>query len=531
MKHMSILKVLKKIDVFLDKQTALFLNLFLLVILRIPNFFEPYWYGDEAIYLSVGNALNQGGKLYTTIIDHKTPLIYQFARVPNQFYFRLLNLGWMLIATTFFYLFAKKLFKKELPSFFATLIMVLLTSLPWLEGNIPNGELFVLGFVIVGAFLFSKTQVWKNFFTEKIEYPKKSIKESLLLFFAGSLFSLGILTKVPALLDLVPFLAIFGLLLFEEIIKVNNKFKDWKKIFQHLLWRGLIFAAGVALPILISIIYYQLIGSGKDYLDYGLLYNLRYSQSWQLDFNSAFVNFSFSLIGKTLYFFSFLVLIALNTKELSKRFQFLSIWFVATLYATLLSNRPYPHYFIQMVAPLSLLLIELATQLSKKGKAIKKNYKSISTGFALIALSIFVMLSLGFKPYPVAKYYREFWQMLSGKITKQEYDFAFNNLMEDNQKITTLIDELGLEKIFIWGNNAMLYAQSKTVPTSRFTVAFHIKDFDDYERTLDQVKAEEPKLIVVMKQDQDSFPQLNLYLKENYLVNSQFDHMNLYLKK
>ncbi len=84
---MPINGVLKKIDIFLDKQTGLFLNLFLLVILRIPNFFEPYWYGDEAIYLSVGNALNKGGLLYTTIIDHKTPLIYQFARVPNQFIF------------------------------------------------------------------------------------------------------------------------------------------------------------------------------------------------------------------------------------------------------------------------------------------------------------------------------------------------------------------------------------------------------------------------------------------------------------
>jgi hypothetical protein len=94
-----------------------------------------------------------------------------------------------------------------------------------------------------------------------------------------------------------------------------------------------------------------------------------------------------------------------------------------------------------------------------------------------------------------------------------------------------LIDELGLEKIFIWGNNAMLYAQTRTVPTSRFTVAFHIKDFDDYERTLSQIKEEEPKLIVVMKQDQDSFPQLNVFLKEKYLINSQFDHMNLYLKK
>ncbi len=120
----------------------------------------------------------------------------------------------------------------------------------------------------------------------------------------------------------------------------------------------------------------------------------------------------------------------LNTKELNKRFQFLSIWFVATLYATLLSNRPYPHYFIQMVPPFSLLIIEIASQLTKKAKTLKNNYKSISTGFALIALTLFVMLTLGFKPYPVVKYYDQFWQMISGQITKSEYDFAFNNLMK-----------------------------------------------------------------------------------------------------
>jgi len=531
MDYMSLKKTLKKIDKFFDQQTALLLSLFLLVMLRIPNFFEPYWYGDEAIYLAVGNALNQGGKLYTTIIDHKTPLIYQFARVPNQFYFRLLNLVWMILATVLFWLFAKKLFKKEIPSFIATSMMVLLTTLPWLEGNIPNGELFVFGFVILGAFLFTHTKIWQNFFAKKISWPKSKIKESLLLFSSGILFSLGILTKVPALLDLVPFFSIFALLLLSEILKINNKFKDWKTTFNQLLWRFLCLSAGIVLPILLSIIYYQAIGSGRDYLDYGLLYNLRYSQSWNLAFNSPFLNFSFSLLGKTLYFFSFLVLIALNSKELNKRFQFLSIWFVATLYAVLLSNRPYPHYFIQMVPPFTLLIVEIGSRLTRKVKGIKKHFKSIVTGLALISLTIFIMLTLGFKPYSASKYYSQFWQMASGQISKEEYDYEFNNLMRDNQKISKFINELGLEKIFIWGDNAMLYAQSKTVPTSRFTVAFHIKDFSDYERTLAQIKDEEPKLIVVMKRDQNTFPELNIFLKENYLINSQFDHMNLFLKK
>jgi hypothetical protein len=243
------------------------------------------------------------------------------------------------------------------------------------------------------------------------------------------------------------------------------------------------------------------------------------------------MDFSFSLLGKTLYFFSFLILIALNSTELNKRFQFLSIWFAATLYATLLSNRPYPHYFIQMVPPFALLLVEMGSHFQKKLVGVKKHYKSLVAGLALISLTIFVMLTLGFKPYSTSKYYSQFWRMATGQIAKAEYDYSFNNLTRDNQKLATLIDELALEKIFIWGDNAMLYAQTKTVPTSRFTVAFHIKDFADYEGTLAQIKEEEPKLIVVMKNDQHTFPQLNTYLKENYLVNSQFDHVNLFLKK
>lgn len=92
-----------KIDKFLDTKLPLVILLSLVVLLRLPNFFEPYWYGDEAIYLTVGQSINAGQKLYAQIIDHKTPLIYYFARVPNQFSFRLLLMGWMLISTwTFF---------------------------------------------------------------------------------------------------------------------------------------------------------------------------------------------------------------------------------------------------------------------------------------------------------------------------------------------------------------------------------------------------------------------------------------------
>ena len=96
-------KTLYRFDKWLDSHLILILLLSLLLLLRLPNFFEPYWYGDEGIYLTIGNGLRQGKVLYRDIIDHKTPIIYYLAMVPSQLDFRLLNLAWMSVTVIAFY--------------------------------------------------------------------------------------------------------------------------------------------------------------------------------------------------------------------------------------------------------------------------------------------------------------------------------------------------------------------------------------------------------------------------------------------
>ena len=532
---MSIAKIYKKVDQFLDKKTPIILLCFIIIFLRLPNFFEPYWYGDEAIYLTLGNALKEGGKLYTTIIDHKTPIIYYLAMTSSQLYFRILNLVWMLITTVLFFNFAKKLFKKEHIAFFTSLLMVLLTTLPWLEGHIPNGELFVMGFVMTGAVIFSKTSIFENFFNDEINVKKANLKEVLYLFISGAFLSLGILTKVPALLDLGAFLVIFWLILASQFFSEKTTAKKLGKVFTYLLGRGLIFAIGVAVPIILSILYFVIKSQGQDYLDYGLLYNIRYSQSWSQDFGSSFLNFSFSLVGKALYLFAFVILITLNSNEISKRFQFISIWTALTFFAVLLSSRPYPHYFIQMVPPFSLLVTEIVLNISQIRKASKKkkleNAKVFITGLAFMTLIAYVMLVFDFKPYSVSEYYSKFNKYALGKISREEYENSFDGLVKDNREVAKLIKEMGIKKMFIWGTNPMLYAQTKTVPTSRFTVSFHIKDFNDYDRTFAQIEAEEPKLIIIMNNEDYQFEKLNEYLKAYYLPNTEFETMTLYLRQ
>ena len=53
--------------------------------------FEPYYYGDEMIYLALGQGLRQGIPLYLGLHDNKPPLLYLTAAISgNLFLFKVI---------------------------------------------------------------------------------------------------------------------------------------------------------------------------------------------------------------------------------------------------------------------------------------------------------------------------------------------------------------------------------------------------------------------------------------------------------
>lgn len=528
-------KMLKKIirlDKFLDHHALLLVLLLLVVALRIPNLTEPYWYGDEGIYLAIGQSLNKGAILYQDIVDHKTPLIYYLAKVHTQLNFRLLLMGWMLVSTAFFYAIAMKMFSSRKFASIATAIFVVLTTLPWLEGNIPNGELFVIGFVLVGGYLILKSRLGRVLLSQKnLSAEKKLSRDDAILLTSGGFFiGLGILTKVPALFDLVGFGGLALISLAGAFSFAPHKSQKFLKVLkERILDFGLIFA-GVLIPILISILCFAMKGALPDYLKYGLLYNFHYAGTWNLPFESQILQFLFTLPGKLLVAVVFIASTLLMSKKLSRAFQFSAIWFVMALFASLLSNRPYPHYFLQLVPPLALMIGAGIAQVSKSLRN-KKPQEIIFPVVGLvktIGLTLLVLFLLGVRPYPTLEYYQRWFDLAQNKISKEEYTAKFNYIMRENYQVATYLRERGADRTFIWGTNPMLYALSDTWPASKFIVAFHIKDMDAFDETLSEIMTVQPKFIVTMDKENIEFPEFFDFLYNNYEKVEQTDHMSVW---
>ncbi|MDA1079563.1 MAG: hypothetical protein O2840_02635 [bacterium] len=503
----------------IEPKGLLFTLFLLLTILRVPNFAEPYWNGDEGIYLTIGTALREGGTLYTSIVDHKTPLIYYLAMVDNQLQFRILLYVMMLLSTAAFFSLARTLFGRLKTAGIATLLFVVFTSLPWFEGHIPNGELFVIAFVLYGAWLLLQTSVVKSFFNTNTTIKKLQIsqKENLLLFFAGSSFGLALLTKVPALFDIIAFGLIFV-------------FLAWRTKLQQLkpqLWSAGVFAIGCIVPLILSIIYFYAIGSGQDYLDFGLLYNFKYAGSWQLSFSSPVLLFLFTLQGKAILLGGMLLLLLGLNRKLSPATQFSLAWFWLALFASLLSNRPYPHYFLQVIPPAAVLVALLFTRERGMTAAAKNRRLALISGSLVTLLAVLVLLNVGL--YSTGAYYKNWFKYLTKQYSQQEYFQTFDSLMNDNYAAARTITTTRLKpSLFIWGTNPMLYALTKTVPPTRFTVSFHIADLNVYEQTMRDVELARPEYIIIMNNEARELPGLYTLLFDEYTINTQYQNFTLW---
>jgi len=468
----------------LHTPTWLFILLLLVLILRIPSFFEPYSYGDQMIYLTLGEAVRRGIPLYSAIHDNKPPLLYIMAALAGSlFWFKAILAVWNLITIFLFWKLSETLFPKQGKlQKVATVIFALLTTLPLLEGNIVNAELFMVGPIIAAyLILFSRKLNFRNIFA------------------GGILFGLATLFKVPAAFDLPAIIFLWF---------VTNKLS--RKTLKEFVLNTIYLVAGFLAPIAVTIIWYAGRGALTEYLSAAFLQNVGYLSSWRPgEIAQPFLTRNFPLLVRGVTVAFGLTILFLKRKKLSKNFVFLTTWLIFTLFAVTLSERPYPHYLIQSIAPVSFLFAILLTQ------------KSIEQVLVIVPLAITALVPVYFRfwYYPTAPYYLRFIRFATGTISRDVYISSFDNKTLTKYKVASFVasSTMTSDKIFVWGDDSAIYALSRRFPPGKYITDYHIKDFSSETETIGILKKDMPEFVVVFP-DASPFPQLAVFLRANYAI-------------
>lgn len=482
------------------RHESLVILLLAATLLRIPSLFEPMWYGDEGIYLTIGQGLRRGLTLYRDIHDNKPPLLYWLAAVAGtQFWLRFMLLVWQTATLAVFYRLAQRLYPKHplFPLLSTTLLILLITMF---EGNIANGEIFMILPVIWGM-----KKVW--------ETPTGLMS----IFLAGVSLALGFLFKVPAGFDFA------AALIFIILVKAGQIKDSLARLLKPQIW---LLMAGFIIPIVLSIVYYQSLGAGEPYLKSALLQNIGYLGSWSGGSHSA----AFSLTGSDLVQRTLLVILGISAVwygaiklKITAQAQFIAIWFILALYGALLPGRPYPHYLIQPAVPAALLIAMMG--------ADRQRASRILVG-SLLFIALYFYIKIDFWHYAVISYYRNFFAWVTERKSPADYFSYFHPTVPRTYQVAEFIATITnpTDKIFVWGDEPFIYALSDRLPSGRYTVAYHIVDFNGYEETITAINQDRPRVIVTFTGESRPFPQLFQAIAGDYTMVIKIDDAIIFLR-
>lgn len=449
-------------------------------------------------------AVRQGLTLYRDIHDNKPPLLYLAAALAGtQFWFKFMLMTWHLVTIVVFYHLSRLLFQKHPNApLVGTIAFSLFTMLP--EGNIANGEIFMILPVILGMI-----GIW--FMHQR---PLLTIDSPWLPFLTGVSFAAAMLFKVPAAVDFA------GAVAFVVLVSSGTLRETIKKAVHSSTF---ILVIGFVIPIALSILYYAIVGGVEPYLRSALLQNIGYLGSWKTGAHDAQSLASSGLLIRTILLgVGVIALWAASVRlRFSMPFRLIATWFLFALYGAVLSERPYPHYLIEPAVPAALLVTALVVE---KQRVVKMTILTLGVVAAVVYLRI------KFWQYPVVSYYENFWRWFTKQQSTEQYFSYFGKQVNQTYQVATYVRTTTLpdDRIFIWGDHPYIYTLANRLPAGRFTVAYHVVDFNAYDETLASIKRDAPRIVILFKDESRPFPGLVAEVGSRYVLANQIDKASIY---
>ncbi|MCL2110277.1 glycosyltransferase family 39 protein [Microgenomates group bacterium] len=463
---------------------SLLILLVLLILLRLPSLFEPYWYGDEGIYLSIGQALSRGWVLYRDIFDHKPPMIYWLASfLPNILAWKMLGAVMAIVGLSFFYKIAQILLKNKWLAWTASLIWVLLFNLPVLEGNVVNAEVLFIPLVLVGAYCWLRSGVLKEVEDEMEQKWKGMVAAGV----AGVVWALSLLIKSQALLEV-------GIWILPVVFLNLKELKKRLPYLLSMLGGGVIVAAGGLIWSLVN-------NNLAAMIDSAVFYSLTYT-SWASMFSGKTVVIVLAGLLGFLWW---------QNKHISWEVKIMVLWLFCSTVGTTLSGRNYAHYWLQLTGSVALGGVMLIKQLTRKTEGLKMaGILAVFMGVAMGSAKVLEVRELEAKTAGkiIVEYYGNFIKYMNKQQNIFAWYASFDNLVKDNYAVAPLISSDEGEYLLIWGNNPSLYAQTKKLPVSAYVTDYHLYDRVAQEEALNVWLAglvrKQPTFVVVMNNDDES---------------------------
>ncbi len=465
----------------------------LTVVFRLPSLFEPPWYDDEGIYAAVAHALLRGDRLYKDVLDNRPPGIYWlYAAMLAVSGYSLVFVK--LTATVSFVLtqlavfqMARRLWSSS-TAFVVIALFGFLGSLPMLEGNLANAEIFMMLPITVGM-LCAMRQRW----------------------FAAGL-SLGCALIIKQITGLEALAIVVGLLLF------------YPRPGGPLLR----FGAGYIIPCTITAGYLWLQGTLGDFLDVGVSYYFGYVQR-ETRIPVEFWVLKLTILGLAaacIWWF-------MRGSRSVSRFQrgLVLLWTAVAFYGAFFTSRPYPHYLLEPLPPLLMVIgWVFVANWRRPMPDVTGGKVAVAGGLAVAACSLFLVIYLPWptwaRPEKSIGYYQNFASLVAGQISPAKYNDFFDRRVNRNMRLVHFLKQNTRpdDSLLIWGEEPWLYALSRLDVAPPVTVSYFAYEMPSgLQRVVASIAENRPRYIIWTR-NKPLYPQLRTALDNGYVEDFAFDN-------
>lgn len=387
----------------LVQQNNYFLIFYLVsaITLRFFSFFPSVIDHDESTYMVIARDIFEGGKvLYKDVIDTKPPGIFLLFGLIQKItgtsiaFFRLFTAIFVGFTAFFIFLLAIKWHGKRNSAIASGFIYIFFISTWQHFGMSSNAELFFSFFNVLGIFLLLK-------------------KKGIWLFLAGFSFGFGFIIKYSNLFDVLP--VVFYFIVFLDFRK--------DKILSILL-QLIIIGTGFLMPFLSANLYFYFSGYFDSFRF--ILYDVPLNYSTATDWSGVLdrlIDFHAFFLPAIFYFYFILFR---KNREIRSYKIFIMVWLVFVFYSILSLGNTFPHYFIQLMLPMSLLggfYFDTSINYPQRLKPVFRP----KVGYVLLVLFIVFKLYADYKDYYLKKdYAREISDYINENTSKGDIIYTGN---------------------------------------------------------------------------------------------------------